>query len=150
MTAEKIVDILLAEDNPADVRLTLEALKESRVRNKLHIVPDGVEALNFLRKEGRYASAPTPDVVLLDLNMPRKDGREVLDDMKADEELKIIPVVILTTSEEREDVIRTYAKHANCYVRKPVDISGFFDVIRAIEQFWFQVVTLPPITKSHA
>jgi chemotaxis family two-component system response regulator Rcp1 len=137
------VEILLVEDSPGDVRLTREALREGKIRNNLSVVPDGVEAMAFLRREGRYAGAPRPDVILLDLNLPRKDGREVLVEIKADDRLRRIPVVILTTSADERDVLRAYELHANCYITKPVDFEQFITVIRAIENFWLTVVTLP-------
>jgi len=137
------VEILLVEDNPGDVRLTKEALREGKVRNNLHTVMDGEEAMAFLRKEGKHAGAPRPDLILLDLNLPRKDGREVLAEIKDDEELKSIPVVILTTSQAEEDVARTYNLHANCYITKPVDLEQFLHVVHSIETFWLSVVKLP-------
>ncbi len=137
------VQILLVEDNPADVRLTLEALKEGRIVNNLSVANDGVEALEFLRKLGKYASAPSVDLILLDLNLPRKDGREVLAEIKADEELKRIPVVVMTTSKAEEDILRSYSLHANCYVVKPIDFDKFIEVVKAIEDFWVSIVTLP-------
>jgi two-component system response regulator len=139
----KPVDILLVEDSPTDILLTEEALEHSKVLNNLHIVEDGVEAMAFLRREGKYADAPRPDLVLLDLNLPRKDGREVLTEMKEDEHLRQIPVVVLTTSRAEEDVARAYAAHANCYIAKPVDFNQFTEVVRTIENFWFTVVVLP-------
>jgi chemotaxis family two-component system response regulator Rcp1 len=138
------VEILLVEDNPGDARLTEEALKEGKIRNNLHHAKDGVEALAFLRREGVHAGAPTPDIVLLDLNLPKKDGRQVLAEMKADAALKTIPVVVLTTSEAEQDILRSYALHANCYVTKPVDLEKFISIVRAIEDFWLAVVKLPP------
>ena len=138
------VEILLVEDNPGDERLTREALKEGKVYNNLHWVKDGVEALEFLRKKGKYSSTPRPDIILLDLNLPKKDGREVLQEIKSDESLKRIPVVVLTTSKAEEDVLRTYDLHANCYVTKPVDLEKFIVVVRSIDRFWLTVVTLPP------
>jgi chemotaxis family two-component system response regulator Rcp1 len=137
------VEILLVEDNPADVRLTQEALKEGKVYNNLHWAKDGVEALEFLRRQGRYGKAPRPDIILLDLNLPKKDGREVLQDIKNDDKLKRIPVVILTTSKAEEDVLKSYNLHANCYVTKPVDLEQFIKVVRSIDNFWLTVVTLP-------
>ena len=137
------VQILLAEDSEPDVRLTREALKDSKFRNELFVVRDGVEALQFLKNEAPFEDAPWPDVLLLDLNMPRKDGREVLLEIKNDDALKSLPVVILTTSHEEEDVVRSYKLHANCYVGKPLDVESFFDVVRSIENFWFQIVALP-------
>jgi CheY-like chemotaxis protein len=138
------VEILLVEDNPGDERLTREALKEGKVYSNLHWVKDGVEALAFLRRSGKYQDVPRPDIILLDLNLPKKDGREVLQDIKNDLELKRIPVVVLTTSKAEEDVLRTYNLHANCYVTKPVDLEKFIVVVRSIDRFWLTVVTLPP------
>jgi chemotaxis family two-component system response regulator Rcp1 len=140
----KPVSILLVEDNPGDVRLTAEALKEAKVHNHLYVVEDGVEAMAFLRREGTYADAPRPDIILLDLNLPRKDGREVLTEMKADRVFGHIPVVILTTSEAEQDVLETYNLHANCYITKPVDPAQFIRVVQAIEDFWLYIVKLPP------
>ena len=137
------VEILLVEDNPGDERLTREALKEGKVYSNLHWVKDGVEAMAFLRREGKYAAAPRPEIILLDLNLPRKDGREVLEEVKADERLRRIPVVILTTSKAEEDVLRTYNLHANCFVTKPVDLDKFMVVVKSIDDFWLTVVTLP-------
>ena len=137
------IEILLVEDNPGDARLTLEALKEAKVRNRLSHVVNGVEALAFLRREGEYATAPRPDLILLDLNLPRKDGREVLSEIKSDDKLKRIPVVVLTTSEAEEDVLRVYNLNANCYVSKPVDLDQFIKVVRSIEDFWLTIVKLP-------
>jgi CheY-like chemotaxis protein len=136
-------EILLVEDNQGDVRLTREALKEGKIYNNLHWVQDGVEALEFLRRQGKHADAPRPDIILLDLNLPRKDGREVLSEIKGDENLRQIPIVILTTSKAEEDVLRSYHLHANCYVTKPVDLAKFIDVVMAIDAFWLTVVTLP-------
>ena len=136
-------EILLVEDNPADVRLTQEALKEGKLLNNLHVVGDGAEAMAFVRREGRYSQAPRPDLILLDLNLPRKNGREVLAELKQDPHLKRIPVVILTTSKAEEDILHTYNLHANCYITKPVDLERFMVVVRVIEDFWFTVVTLP-------
>ena len=138
------VEILLVEDNPGDERLTREALKEGKVYSNLHWVKDGVEAMEFLRREGKYKDVPRPDIILLDLNLPKKDGREVLQDIKNDSELKRIPVVVLTTSKAEEDVLRTYNLHANCYVTKPVDLEKFIVVVKSIDVFWLTVVTLPP------
>jgi chemotaxis family two-component system response regulator Rcp1 len=137
------IEILLVEDNPGDVRLTEEALKEGKVVNSLNVVPDGVEALAYLRKEGEYASAETPDLILLDLNLPKKDGREVLAEVKEDPELRMIPVVVLTTSRDEQDILKSYDLHANCYITKPVDFEQFISVVRAIEDFWLSVVKLP-------
>lgn len=137
------VEILLVEDNPGDVRLTVEALREGKVRNNLNVAADGVEALAYLRREGRYAGASRPDLILLDLNLPRKDGREVLAEIKEDDELKTIPVVVLTTSSAEQDVLRSYDLHANCYITKPVDLEQFITVVKSIRQFWLTIVTLP-------
>ena len=143
MTA-KPIEVLLVEDNPGDVRLTREALKAGKVWSSLHVVADGVEALAFVRQQGVYANAPRPDIILLDLNLPKIDGREVLSNLKADENLKRIPVVILTTSQAEEDILKAYNLNANCYITKPVDFEQFIGVIRAIENFWLSVVKLPP------
>jgi len=140
------IDILLVEDNPGDVRLTIEALRESKVRNNLHVANDGVEAMAFLRCEGQHANAVRPDLVLLDLNLPRKDGREVLAEIKADPMLKTIPVVILTTSQAEQDVLQSYQLQANCYISKPVDLEQFMTVVRSIEDFWLTIVRLPQQT----
>ena len=142
-TRGRPIEILLAEDSATDVLLAKEALEFAKVRNNLHVVKDGVEAMAFLRQEGQYAACPRPDLILLDLNMPRKDGREVLVEVKADANLHRIPVVLLTTSQAQEDVDRAYDLHANCYISKPVDFDQFANVVRAIDQFWFTVVTLP-------
>ncbi len=142
--AIRTIDILMVEDDPGDVRLTREALKGSKVLHSLNVVEDGVAALDYLRKVGPYAQAVRPDIVLLDLNLPRKDGREVLSAMKQDAALRAIPVVILTTSQDEEDVLRAYNLNANCYVTKPVDFDQFMRIVRAIEDFWLNVVTLPP------
>jgi CheY-like chemotaxis protein len=138
------VEILLVEDNPGDFRLTQEALKEGKVYNNLHWAQDGFEALEFLKRRGKHAAAPRPDIILLDLNLPKKDGREVLAEIKADQELRAIPVVILTTSKAEEDVLRSYHLHANCYVTKPVDLDKFIVVVQSIDRFWLTIVTLPP------
>ena len=137
------IEVLLVEDNPGDVRLTREALKEGKVCNNLSVVPDGVQAMAFLRRQGPYADAPRPDVILLDLNLPRKDGREVLEEVKGDPELRSIPVVVLTSSEADRDIARAYALHANCYITKPVDLDQFITVVKSIEDFWFSIVKLP-------
>ena len=137
------VEILLVEDNPGDVRLTREALKEAKVHNSLSVAGDGVEAMAFLHRQGSYATAPRPDIVLLDLNLPKKDGREVLAEVKADPDLRRIPVVILTTSKAEEDILKTYDLHANCFVTKPVDFDQFIKVIQSIEGFWLTIVQLP-------
>jgi CheY-like chemotaxis protein len=138
------VEILLVEDSPGDVRLTMEALKEARVNNRLNVVGDGVEAMAFLLRQGQYAESPRPDLILLDLNLPKKDGREVLAEIKVNPELMTIPVVVLTTSRSEEDVVRAYEYHANCYITKPVDFQQFLNVVRSIENFWLTVVKLPP------
>ena len=138
------VEILLVEDNPGDVRLAREGLSECKIRNNLHVVDDGVKALAFLRRQDGYAKAPRPDIVLLDLNLPRKDGREVLREVKEDENLRTIPVVVLTTSKAEEDILKSYSLHANCYVTKPMGLQQFLDVVRSIEDFWFTIVKLPP------
>lgn len=137
------IEILLVEDNPGDVRLTQEVLKEGKVHNKLSIVENGVQALNFLRKEQEFNDAPTPDLILLDLNLPKKDGREVLMEIKEDPELKKIPVVVLTTSQAEEDILKVYDLNANCYVSKPVDLGQFINVVKSIEDFWLSIVKLP-------
>ena len=137
------IEILLVEDNPGDARLTAEALNDAKVLNTLTVVQDGVEALTYLRRQGRYSDAPRPDVVLLDLNLPKKDGREVLAEIKEDPDLKRIPVVVLTTSKAEEDIARTYDLHGNCYISKPVDLDQFMTVVKSIENFWFTVVRLP-------
>lgn len=138
------IDILLVEDNPGDIRLTQEALKESKMRNRLNIVYDGVEAMDFLRRKAPYENAPRPDIILLDLNLPRKDGRAVLEEIKADADLRRIPVVILTTSDDEHDILRSYDLHANCYITKPLDLNQFAAIVKTIENFWFQIVKLPP------
>ena len=139
----EVIDILLVEDDPGDVLLIREAFEDNKVHNRLHVVPDGVEALTFLRQEGEHADAPRPDLVLLDLNLPRKDGREVLAEVKGDESLQHIPVVVLTTSKAEEDVLRSYKLHANAYVTKPVEFDRFIDVVRRIDEFFVTVVKLP-------
>jgi chemotaxis family two-component system response regulator Rcp1 len=139
----KLADILLVEDNPGDVRLAKEALKESKLLNKLYQVEDGMKAMAFLRQEGAYSDVPRPDLVLLDLNLPRKNGREVLAEIKADETLKRIPVVVLTISRAEEDVLKSYNLHANCYISKPFDMEQFVQVVKSIEDFWFSIVRLP-------
>ena len=144
----KPIEILLVEDNPGDVRLTIEALKEAKVINHLTVVKDGVEALTVLRRQGSYTAAPRPHLIVLDLNLPRKDGREVLADIKADDNLKRIPVVVLTTSQDEQDVLKSYNLHANCYITKPVDLDQFVRVVRSIEDFWLGIVVLP-ISHQH-
>lgn len=138
------IEILLVEDNPGDVRLTREALKESKLHNNLSVVEDGAEALAFLRRQGRYANAPRPDILLLDLNLPRIDGRQVLEEIKNDDDLKRIPVVVLTTSASEQDILMSYNLHANCYITKPVDLNQFITIVKNIENFWFSIVKLPP------
>ena len=138
------VEILLVEDNPGDVRLIMKAFKECRLRNHISVVEDGVEAIAFLRRQGKYPSAPRPHLILLDLNLPRKSGREVLEEIKADRELRRIPVVVLTTSSAEHDLLRSYDLHANCYINKPVDLEQFVVVVRSIEDFWLTLVKLPP------
>jgi len=140
----KPIEILLVEDNPGDVRLTREALKEGKVLNNLSVTPDGIEALAFLRREGKYANESRPDIILLDLNLPKKNGSEVLAEIKSDPSLRRIPVVILTTSKAEEDVVKTYDLHANCYITKPVDLDQFITVVQSVEEFWFTIVKLPP------
>src|ERR1017187_6415158 len=148
-TAEvRPIEILLVEDSPSDAEFTVEALKEAKVRNHLSLVEDGVQALEFLRRQGKHAGAPRPDLIMLDLNLPRKDGREVLAEIKSDDSLKAIPVVVLTTSRAEQDVLQAYKYHANCYISKPVDFEQFLQVVRSIESFWLMVVTLPPALKS--
>jgi chemotaxis family two-component system response regulator Rcp1 len=138
------IEILMVEDNPGDIRLTVEALKEGKVRNNLHTVGDGEEALAFLRRQGPYAEVPRPDLILLDLNLPKKTGQEVLAEIKEDPDLRRIPVVILTVSEAEADILKTYNLHANCYITKPVDLDRFIEVVKSIEDFWLTVVMLPP------
>ena len=140
------IEILLVEDNLGDVRLTIESLRETKVRNNLHVAKDGVEALAMLRREGRHADFVRPDLILLDLNLPRKDGREVLQDLKQDPALHTIPVVVLTTSQAEPDVLRSYELQANCYITKPVDLEQFMTVVKSIEDFWLTIVTLPHTT----
>jgi CheY-like chemotaxis protein len=137
------IEVLLVEDNPGDVRLTREALREGKVHNNLNVAQDGVEALAYLRREGRYADAVRPDLVLLDLNLPRMTGREVLEEMKGDPALRHIPVVVLTSSQAEQDIVKAYDLHANCYISKPVDLDQFIHVVRSIEDFWFTIVKLP-------
>ena len=139
----KLVEILLIEDNPGDVRLTQEALKDGKVKNNLNIVYDGEEASDFLFKRKKHTDAPRPDLIILDLNLPRKNGHEVLAEIKSDENLKRIPVVILTTSKAEEDILRTYNLHANCYLTKPIDLNEFLQVVKSIESFWLSLVILP-------
>ncbi len=140
----KAVEILLIEDNPGDVRLTVEALKESKIINNLNVVDDGIEALSYLQKEGIYKDKPRPDLIILDLNLPKKDGREVLGEIKSEDSLKQIPIAILTTSEAVEDIIKSYELHANCYITKPVNMEQFVKVVKSVGDFWFSIVMLPP------
>lgn len=141
---EKKVDILLVEDNPADVRLTKEALKECKILVNLHVVLDGVQALDFLQQKGEYATAVKPDLVLLDINLPKKNGIEVLQEIKNDEMLKSIPVVMLTTSKAEQDIIKSYTSYASCYITKPVDLEQFINLVKTFEDFWLTIVRLPP------
>ncbi|MBI4649815.1 response regulator [Candidatus Desantisbacteria bacterium] len=138
------IEILLVEDNPADVRLTTEALKDEKILNNLYVVTDGVEAIDFLHKKGKYSNAVRPDLILLDLNLPKKDGREVLKEIKNDDDLKIIPVVVLTISKSEVDILKSYNLHANCYINKPVDLIEFIKVTKSIQEFWLTIVKLPP------
>jgi two-component system response regulator len=140
----KPIDILLVEDNPGDSDLAREALENSKLHNDLYVVEDGVEAMAFLRRKGKYAQAPRPDLILLDLNLPKKDGREVLAEIKGDPDLKRIPVVILTISKDEEDILKSYNLHANCYITKPIDLGQFMKVVKSIEDFWLTIVKLPP------
>ena len=139
----KPINILLVEDNPADVRLTVEAFKEGKVTNKLHVVGNGEDAIAFLKQDGKYSNAPCPDLILLDLNLPKKDGREVLEEIKKEPVLKRIPVIILTTSKAEEDILKTYNLHANCYINKPVDVNEFISIAKSIENYWLTIVKLP-------
>lgn len=141
---QKPIEILLVEDNPGDVDLTRNALENSKMRITLHVVGNGEAAMAFLQSRGSNADAPRPDLILLDLNLPRKDGREVLAEIKSDEDLKRIPVVILTSSKDEEDILKSYNLHANCYITKPIDINQFFKVVKSVENFWFSIVKLPP------
>ena len=144
MASVNPIEILLVEDNPGDVRLTQEAFKDSKMRNNLYVVEDGVEALQFLNQEASYVNAPRPDIILLDLNLPRMSGREVLEAIKNDDTLKLIPVVILTTSDDERDIVASYALHANCYITKPVDMKQFVTIVQNVKDFWFTIVKLPP------
>jgi len=139
----KAVQILLIEDNPADARLVVEVLKDSKIKNKIHVIEDGVTAMDYLHRDGEYEDSSRPDIILLDLNLPKKDGREVLKEIKEDPKLKCIPVVILTTSSTREDINQTYSNHANCFITKPVDFDQFLKVVQSIEDFWLTGVKLP-------
>jgi chemotaxis family two-component system response regulator Rcp1 len=143
VTGSAAFEILLVEDSPGDVRLTREAIKDAKMHINLHVASDGVEAMAFLKREGRYADVPRPDLILLDLNLPRKDGRQVLEEIKEDSAFMTIPIVILTTSASEEDVLRSYRLHANCYISKPVDLDGFLKVIKSIDSFWLSIVKLP-------
>jgi two-component system, chemotaxis family, response regulator Rcp1 len=144
-TSSKPVEILLVEDNPGDVLLTQVALKDSKVLNNLYVVADGVAAMSFLKKDAKYRDMPTPDLILLDLNLPKKNGREVLAEVKNDISLKHIPVAILSSSKDEEEILKTYKLHANCYITKPVDLEGFTKIVKAIEDFWFVVAKLPKV-----
>jgi len=150
MIAARPIEILLVEDNPGDVELTQAAFVDSKLCNHIHSVGDGVEAIDFLKKRGAYADAVTPDVILLDLNMPRMDGKEVLEIVKNDPELRLIPIVILTSSEAEKDVVKSYQLHANCYINKPVDLPHFLEVVRAVEDFWLSVIKLPRQNNEYA
>jgi len=141
----KPVEILLIEDSAGDTRLAVEVLKESKVRNTLHCVSDGVDAMDFLHNRGKFSTSPRPDLIILDLNMPKKDGRQVLAEVKGDADLKRIPVVILTISKAEEDIIKTYNLHANCFITKPLDLNQFVAVVKSIEDFWLTIVKLPPV-----
>jgi two-component system, chemotaxis family, response regulator Rcp1 len=143
ISESKPVEILLVEDSPSDATLTIEALEAGKVANKLTLVEDGVEAMEFLRRKGKYANAKRPDLIMLDLNLPRKDGREVLAEIKNDPELKVIPIIVLTTSHSDKDILQSYQLNANCYITKPVDFAQFIEVVKSIEKFWLTVVTLP-------
>lgn len=142
------IEILLVEDSPGDVRLTKEALRDAKVKNVLHVASDGLEAISFLSQEGEFVGAPRPDLILLDLNLPKKSGRQVLEEIKQDPDLKSIPVVILTTSAAEEDILRSYQLHANCYITKPVDLDQFLKVVKTIDNFWLAIVNLPATTKK--
>lgn len=146
---EKPIEILLVEDNLGDVRLTREVFKDAKIRNTIHSVVDGVEAIDYLRNKGKYANAIRPDLILLDLNLPRMDGREVLAEIKSDDDLKRIPVVVLTISKADEDVLKSYNLHANCFITKPVDLDQFIKVVSSVEGFWLTIVRLPPNGKKH-
>jgi CheY-like chemotaxis protein len=143
MDQTKAIEILLIEDNAGDARLAKEALRDAKVRNNLTWIPDGVEAISFLRRQGRFEKAPRPDLILLDLNLPKKDGREVLSEIKSDDAFRRIPVVILTTSQAEEDILKAYHLNANCYISKPVDLDQFIRVVKTIEDFWLTIVKLP-------
>ena len=143
LSGPQAIQVLLVEDSPGDIRLTQEALKDAKIHINLHVVRDGEQAMSFLMREGEHANAPRPDLILLDLNLPKKDGREVLQEIKESPTLKIIPVVILTTSAAEADILRSYLLHANCYITKPVSLDGFLTVVKSIEDFWMSVVRLP-------
>jgi len=143
-TIPRPVEILLVEDSPADVALTQEALQDSKLSNNLYVVTDGEEALKFLHRTGKYSSMPMPDLILLDLNLPKKTGLEVLREIKSDERLSMVPVVIMTVSKDEKDIVESYRLHANCYIRKPVKFGEFIEIVKSIEDFWFSIVTLPP------
>ena len=143
-TVPKLIEVLLVEDSPTDILMTQEALAEDKIMNRLHVVEDGVAALAFLRRQGKYTTVPRPDLILLDLNLPRKNGLEVLAELKVDDDLRCIPVIILTTSQAEEDILKAYGLQANAYITKPVGFNSFIEVVQAIEHFWFGVVTLPP------
>jgi len=140
----KVIDILVVEDNPGDARLIREVLDENKIFNSLYIARDGIEAMDFLNNNGKFKTAPKPDLIVLDLNLPRKDGREVLAEIKTDDKLKYIPVVIMTISQAEEDIMKSYNLHANCFITKPIDLTQFIKVVKSIEDFWFYVVKLPP------
>ena len=144
------IEILLVENHPGDIRLTREVFSEGQLSNRLHVVEDGVEAMAFLRRAGAFATRPRPDLILLDLNLPRKDGRQVLQEIKLDEQLKVIPVVVLTTSKAEEDILRAYRLHANCYITKPIDLNEFIRVVKSIEGFWLETARLPHGTNGSA
>jgi CheY-like chemotaxis protein len=143
-TRQGPIEVLLVEDNPADARLMREALKDAKVQSQISIVSDGAQALEFLRHEGKYKDAPRPDMILLDLNLPKKDGREVLAEIKNDPDLMLIPVAVLTTSQAHQDIIKAYKLHANCYITKPMELEHFARVVQTFEEFWLKIVTLPP------
>jgi len=143
------IEILLVEDNPADVRLTQEALLEEKLHNNLNVVNDGVEAIAYLRKQGKYSNSVRPDLILLDLNLPKKDGKEVLREIKNDDDLKLIPIVVLTVSKAEEDILKSYNLHANCYINKPLDLNQFSRVVKSIKDFWLTIVKLPPKIETY-
>lgn len=148
LSGPQAIQVLLVEDSPGDIRLTQEALKDAKIHINLHVVRDGEQAMSFLMREGEHANAPRPDLILLDLNLPKKDGRAVLEEIKNSPDLKSIPIVILTTSLSDEDVLRSYLLHANCYITKPVNLDGFLKVVKSIDNFWLSIVTLPPPAHS--